>query len=384
MENKNVNNLPKDLFKPLVRKEDTSEFISRPSRTFGQDARRTFFKNKPAVISLILLIIIILMSIFGPHMNEYGNDEQNLARAKMPPHAPVLEKVSWLGFDGTLKEDYKGPNVEAAKRKALARFKNDKDYIDFKVISEGDGSKDSAKVQATYRIYEAKGMKDQYFWLGTDQLGRDQWTRLWLGTRVSLIIAFVAAFFDLIIGVAYGGISGFLGGKVDNVLQRIVEVLVGIPSLVIILLMMLFLDPGITSIVIALAITGWISMSRIVRGEVLKLKNQEYVLAARTLGTPNRKIILKHLLPNISGIIIVNTMFTIPSAVFFEAFLSFIGLGIVPPDASLGSLINIGFQNLRIYPFLLFYPAVLLSIIMIAFNILGDGLRDAFDPKMHK
>lgn len=384
MENKNVNNLPKDLFKPLVRKEDTSEFISRPSRTFGQDARRTFFKNKPAVISLILLIIIILMSIFGPHMNEYGNDEQNLARAKMPPHAPVLEKVSWLGFDGTLKEDYKGPNVEAAKRKALARFKNDKDYIDFKVISEGDGSKDSAKVQATYRIYEAKGMKDQYFWLGTDQLGRDQWTRLWLGTRVSLIIAFVAAFFDLIIGVAYGGISGFLGGKVDNVMQRIVEVLVGIPSLVIILLMMLFLDPGITSIVIALAITGWISMSRIVRGEVLKLKNQEYVLAARTLGTPNRKIILKHLLPNISGIIIVNTMFTIPSAVFFEAFLSFIGLGIVPPDASLGSLINIGFQNLRIYPFLLFYPAVLLSIIMIAFNILGDGLRDAFDPKMHK
>ncbi|WP_033827435.1 oligopeptide ABC transporter permease [Bacillus andreraoultii] len=384
MENKNLNNVPKDLFKPLVRKEDTSEFISRPSRTFGQDARRTFFKNKPAVISLILLIIIILMSIFGPHMNEYGNDEQDLARAKMPPHAPVLEKVSWLGFDGTLKEEYKGPNVEAAKRKALARFKNDKDYIDFKVISEGDGSKDSAEVQATYHIYEAKGMKDQYFWLGTDQLGRDQWTRLWLGTRVSLIIAFVAAFFDLIIGVAYGGISGFLGGKVDNVLQRIVEVLVGIPSLVIILLMMLFLDPGITSIVIALAITGWISMSRIVRGEVLKLKNQEYVLAARTLGTPNRKIILKHLLPNISGIIIVNTMFTIPSAVFFEAFLSFIGLGIVPPDASLGSLINIGFQNLRIYPFLLFYPAVLLSIIMIAFNILGDGLRDAFDPKMHK
>lgn len=384
MENKNLNNVPKDLFKPLVRKEDTSEFISRPSRTFGQDARRTFFKNKPAVISLILLIIIILMSIFGPHMNEYGNDEQDLARAKMPPHAPILEKVSWLGFDGTLKEEYKGPNVEAAKRKALARFKNDKDYIDFKVISEGDGSKDSAEVQATYHIYEAKGMKDQYFWLGTDQLGRDQWTRLWLGTRVSLIIAFVAAFFDLIIGVAYGGISGFLGGKVDNVLQRIVEVLVGIPSLVIILLMMLFLDPGITSIVIALAITGWISMSRIVRGEVLKLKNQEYVLAARTLGTPNRKIILKHLLPNISGIIIVNTMFTIPSAVFFEAFLSFIGLGIVPPDASLGSLINIGFQNLRIYPFLLFYPAVLLSVIMIAFNILGDGLRDAFDPKMHK
>jgi oligopeptide transport system permease protein len=239
-------------------------------------------------------------------------------------------------------------------------------------------------VKATYRIYEAKDMKGTYFWFGSDAVGRDQWTRLWEGTRVSLIIAFVAALLDLAIGVSYGGISAFYGGRVDNIMQRIAEILVGIPNLVIILLMMLVLKPGIISIVIALSITGWIGMSRIVRGEVLKLKNQEFVLASRTLGTSNGTIIRKHLVPNISGIIIINTMFSVPGAIFFEAFLSFIGLGIVPPDASLGSLIDLGFDNLRLYPYMLVFPAIVISVLMIAFNIVGDGLRDAFDPKMHK
>ncbi|MCU9613406.1 ABC transporter permease [Caldibacillus lycopersici] len=384
MDKNNLNDLSKDLFVPLESKEDTSEKISRPSRTFMQDARRTLFKNKPAVISIVILIIVILMSIFGPYMNHWGDNDQELARAKMPPRIPVLEKVSWLGVDGTLREEFKGKDVEDATRKAIARFDNAEDFIDIKVLKEGDGSRNSAEVKAIYHIYEAQNMEDTYFWLGSDPLGRDQWTRLWLGTRVSLIIAFVAALLDILIGVTYGGVSAFYGGKVDNIMQRILEILVGIPNLVIILLMMLVLQPGIVSIVIALCITGWVGMARIVRGEVLKIKSQEFVLAARTLGTPNGTIIRKHLLPNISGIIIVNTMFSIPSAVFFEAFLSFIGLGIVPPDASLGSLINSGFANIRLYPYLLVFPAVLLSVIMIAFNILGDGLRDAFDPKMHK
>ncbi|MCM3588190.1 ABC transporter permease [Mesobacillus maritimus] len=384
MDNKNQNNIPKELFKPLVRKEDTSEKISSPSRTFWQDARRTLFSNKMAMFSIFILVAIILLSIFAPMFNEYGNDDQDLSRAKLPPRVPVLENVSWLGFDGTLSGKYTGNNVEAATAKAIARYDNNEDFIDIKVVSEGDGSRNSAEVKATYHIYDAKGLEDTYFWIGTDTLGRDQWTRLWLGTRVSLIIAFVAAAIDLLIGVSYGGISGFYGGRVDNILQRIVEVLVGIPNLVIILLMMLVLQPGIVSIVIALTITGWTGMARIVRGEILKVKSQEFVLAARTLGTPNGTIIRKHLIPNISGIIIINTMFTIPGAIFFEAFLSFIGLGIVPPDASLGSLIDIGFDNMSLYPYMLVFPAILISVIMIAFNIVGDGLRDAFDPKMHK
>ncbi|SEN43971.1 oligopeptide transport system permease protein [Mesobacillus persicus] len=384
MDNKNQNKIPKDLFKPLVREEDTSEKISSPSRTFGQDARRTLFANKMAMVCIFLLIAIILMSIFGPMFNKYETDDQDLSRAKMPPRVPVLENISWLGFDGTLSSTYNGKDVEQATAKAIARYDNQEDFIDIKVLNEGDGSRNSAEVKATYHIYEAKELQDTYFWIGTDTLGRDQWTRLWEGTRVSLIIAFVAAAIDLVVGVAYGGVSGFYGGRVDNILQRIVEILVGIPNLVIILLMMLVLQPGIVSIVIALTITGWTGMARIVRGEVLKVKSQEFVLAARTLGTPNGTIIRKHLVPNISGIIIINTMFTIPGAIFFEAFLSFIGLGIVPPDASLGSLIDIGFDNMTLYPHLLIFPAILISVIMIAFNIVGDGLRDAFDPKMHK
>jgi oligopeptide transport system permease protein len=324
------------------------------------------------------------MSIVGPWMNDFGSDDQDLKRAKMPPRVPVLENVSWLGMDGTLSGTFQGKDVQQATAKANARFDNKEEFIDIKVLNKGDGTRNSAEVEATYRIYEAKDMKDTYFWFGSDALGRDQWTRLWEGTRVSLIIAFVAAVLDLVIGVAYGGISGFYGGRVDNVMQRIAEILVGIPNLVIILLMMLVLKPGIISIVIALSITGWIGMSRIVRGEVLKLKNQEFVLASRTLGTSNGTIIRKHLVPNISGIIIINTMFSVPGAIFFEAFLSFIGLGIVPPDASLGSLIDLGFDNLRLYPYMLVFPAIVISVLMIAFNIVGDGLRDAFDPKMHK
>ncbi|NYE06145.1 oligopeptide transport system permease protein [Bacillus niacini] len=384
MDKNNLNNIPKDLFVPLVRKEDTSEKISAPSRTFFQDAKRTLLGNKPAVFSMILILFIIIMSIVGPWMNDFGSDEQDLKRAKMPPRVPVLENVSWLGMDGTLSGKFQGKDVQQATAKANARFDNKEEFIDIKVLNKGDGTRNSAEVEATYRIYEAKDMKDTYFWFGSDALGRDQWTRLWEGTRVSLIIAFVAAVLDLVIGVAYGGISAFYGGRVDNVMQRIAEILVGIPNLVIILLMMLVLKPGIISIVIALSITGWIGMSRIVRGEVLKLKNQEFVLASRTLGTSNGTIIRKHLVPNISGIIIINTMFSVPGAIFFEAFLSFIGLGIVPPDASLGSLIDLGFDNLRLYPYMLVFPAIVISVLMIAFNIVGDGLRDAFDPKMHK
>ncbi|MFZ3580044.1 oligopeptide ABC transporter permease [Virgibacillus sp. DJP39] len=378
------NKIPKELLQPLKREEDTSEKIAKPSRTFLQDASRTFLKNKLAILSLIVLFIIIVLSIFGPSMNKYGYNDQDVTRGTMPPRVAALENIDWLGFDGTHEGEFSDDTVEKATTDAYMRYDNRKEFIDIEVIDKGNGTEDSATVAATYHIYEAKELNDSYFWLGTDNLGRDQWTRLWRGTRVSLYIAFLAAAIDLVIGVAYGGISGYYGGRVDNTMQRIIEVLVGIPNLVVILLMIIILQPGILSITIALTITGWIGMARIVRGEVLKIKNMEFVLASRTLGSPTRKIITSHLLPNISGVIIINTMFTIPGAIFFEAFLSFIGLGLVPPEASLGTLIDTGFSYIRIYPFMLLYPAIVISVIMIAFNIVADGLRDAFDPKMHK
>ncbi len=219
---------------------------------------------------------------------------------------------------------------------------------------------------------------------GTDQFGRDLWVRTWMGTRISLLIAFVAALLDLTVGVAYGAVSALSGGKVDAVMQRIIEVLVGIPHLIIVILLMMVLPAGIWTIVVALSITGWVNMARLVRAEILKLKNQEFVMAAQVLGTRTPQVILKHLIPNTVGVIVINAMFTIPSAIFTEAFLSFIGIGMQEPAASLGVLINNGYQVLRNFPHVLIYPAIIIVLIMVCFSTLGDGLRDALDPRMRK
>ena len=194
----------------------------------------------------------------------------------------------------------------------------------------------------------------------------------------------MAAIVDTVIGVAYGGISAYFGGRTDNIMQRIVEILTGVPNLILIILFILIFDPGVFTIILAMTITGWIGMSRLVRGQILKLKNQEFVLAARTLGASSTRLIFKHLIPNTLGAIIITLMFTIPAAIFFEAFLSFIGIGLQPPQASLGTLINDGYKELRTFPYLLVIPSIIIVLLMVSFNLLADGLRDAFDPKMRK
>ncbi|WP_226576947.1 oligopeptide ABC transporter permease [Halobacillus litoralis] len=369
----------KDLFVPVDTTNDESDKITRPSLSFWQDSFIRLRKNVGAMIGLFVLIILTVMAIFGPYMNEYGEYDQDLSRSKMPPK---VEGLGWLGMDGMLTDVQSADTLERAQEKALMRFNNQDEFIETEVLNDGSNG-EKAEVQATYDVYAAKGMEEN-FWFGTDGLGRDQWTRTWIGTRVSLYIAFLAAAIDMLIGVTYGGISAYYGGRVDNYMQRFIEILVGIPNLVLVILMILILEPGILSITIALAIAGWISMARIVRGQILKLKNQEFVLASRTLGAKDNRILQKHLIPNVLGLIIINTMFSIPSAIFFEAFLSFIGLGLPTPMASLGTLINAGFQSLQIYPHILLFPAIIISLIMIAFNVLADGLRDAFDPKMRE
>ncbi|MCA0983807.1 ABC transporter permease [Halobacillus yeomjeoni] len=370
----------KDLFVPVERTDNDSEKINRPSLSFWQDSFIRLRKNVGAMIGLFVLIALGVMAIFGPYMNSYGEFEQDLSRAKMPPK---VEGLGWLGMDGTLSSVQTADTLEKAEQKAYMRFNNQEEFITLQTLNDGSNGQ-PAEVEAEYDVYAAKGMEDQSFWFGTDGLGRDLWTRTWMGTRISLYIALLAATIDMIIGVAYGGISAYYGGRVDNYMQRIIEILVGIPNLVIVILMILILEPGILSITIALTITGWISMARIVRGQVLKLKNQEFVLASRTLGSKDNRILRKHLVPNVLGLIIINTMFTIPAAIFFEAFLSFIGLGLPTPIASLGTLIDDGFKSLQIYPHILLFPAIVISLIMIAFNVLADGLRDAFDPKMRE
>lgn len=221
-------------------------------------------------------------------------------------------------------------------------------------------------------------------WFGTDDLGRDLFVRTLWGARISLSVGLVSAFINFIIGVIYGGISGFYGGMVDNIMMRIVEIIWSVPTLLYVVLLMVLLGSGLINIYIALGISYWAGMARMVRGQVLSLKQQEFVLAAKALGAKDFRIIVKHLVPNCIGPIIVTLTMAIPTAIFTEAFLSFIGLGVSAPMASLGALCNNAIEAFRSHPYQLFFPAVSICLIMLAFNLLGDGLRDALDPKMRK
>lgn len=220
------------------------------------------------------------------------------------------------------------------------------------------------------------------YWLGTDSLGRDLWSRIWVGARVSLTIGFVVTLINQFIGIIVGGFSGYIGGKLDMFIMRVIDVMYGIPSLIVAILVMLVRGAGISSLIIAMIIIGWIGSARFVRGQVLQLKNDEYILAARVLGASNLRIILRHLFPNILGLIITNVTMAIPGAIFQEAFLSYIGLGIQPPNPSWGILAKEGQQNLMVYPWEIIVPAFFISTMMLSLNLLGDGLRDAFDPRM--
>jgi oligopeptide transport system permease protein len=303
--------LTPDLFESAGVAAEEGERIAGPPVGFWKDSWRRLKKNRGALISLGVIVILFAMAfVIGPLLSQYSPDAQNMARR------------------------YGGPSAE--------------------------------------------------FWFGTDKFGRDMWTRVWAGTRVSLYIALLAALLDMFVGVTFGAVSGFLGGRVDDVMQRLIEILNGVPYLVVAILAMVIFEPGIITISIAIGLTGWTYMARIVRGRMMQLKDQEFALASRSLGASKFRLVWKHLIPNSLGPIVINLMFTIPAAIFAEAFLSFIGLGIRVPEASLGSLISDGAGQIRFYAYLLWYPSVVFCLIMICFNLLGDGLRDALDPKMRK
>jgi len=221
-------------------------------------------------------------------------------------------------------------------------------------------------------------------WFGTDDLGRDLFERTWKGAQISLFVGVMAALIDLIIGIIYGGIMGYYGGKVDEIMNRFAEILYAIPYLLVVILLLVVMEPSLTTIIVAMSITGWINMAWIVRGQIMQLKNQEYALASKALGAGAMRIIFRHLIPNAMGPILVTMTLTVPSAIFTEAFLSFLGLGVQSPVASWGTMINDGVKSMTLYPWRLFFPAFFLSLTMFAFNVFGDGVRDAFDPKLKK
>lgn len=313
------------------------------SQSFWKDVFIRYFRKTSAVIGLLLIVLITFIAVIGPDMNVYTYSEQNLSQKNFAPRVKVLEKFGIM--DGSEK------------------------------MRTTTGTK-------TVNYYIEKGLTDLYYWFGSDNFGRDIWTRTWSGARVSLIIAVAAAIIDMVIGMSYGLISGYFGGKVDMCMQRFLEIANGIPRLVIVTLLLLVLRPGMITIIFALMLTEWVGMSRIARAEMLKLKEQEFVLASRTLGAGSFFIIFKEVLPNIIGPIITQVMFSIPTAIFTEAFLSFVGLGIPVPQCSLGSLISEGFNSFTTHPYQIVPPIIVMALLMLSFNLVGDGLREALDPKM--
>lgn len=300
-----------DDFEPLPEGVVVQDELVREKTSYIQNVWHNFKKNKLALISAIILLVLILLVIFGPMMNQYDYASNDYSKINMPPNADN--------------------------------------------------------------------------WFGTDAIGRDLWTRVWVGGRVSLLIALLSTAVSYTIGMLIGGVSGYYGGRVDMILMRIIDVLSGIPDLIYMTLLMLVLGAGnIGTLVIAMSVTGWMSPARAIRGQVLQLKQREFVIASKTLGASPMRLIFKHLIPNFLGNIVVGMSMFMPSMIFDEAFLSYIGLGITPPHPSWGQLIKSAADSFRYYPYQFLIPCILISLTMLCFYLMGDGLRDALDPKLRK
>ena len=298
--------IKRELFKKLDDSEKNSEFIAIQTRTYFQNARIRFLRNKLAVVGLVFTVIIILVAIFGPILSRYNYHSQDLSNTNALP--------------------------------------------------------------------------SMMHWFGTDKFGRDIFVRICYGARISLSIGFSAAFINLIIGVIYGGVAGYIGGKVDMVMMRIVDILYSIPEMLYIILIMIVLGSNITSILIGISVYAWIGMARLVRTQVMSLKQQEFSLAAFVMGASKSRILFKHLIVNSIGPIIVSVTMMIPSAIFMESFLSMVGIGIALPMASWGTLANDARSLIFTHPIQIIWPIAAISLTMLSLNFVGDGLGEALDP----
>ncbi|MCD4712517.1 MAG: ABC transporter permease [Clostridiales bacterium] len=383
------------------------EEITRPSLTYWQDAWRRLKKHRLAMIGIVLIVFIVLFGTLGPYLTPYSYSDQSNDFKNLPPRLEIFEVEE--GINLYLSSDYNMFLVldNGKMDKKLKLDKRDPINKVYTYLLDAENSDEAVILDFSYNTLKDKQGYDYDFTIeykgevfnystgtkfnlsfpfGTDDLGRDVLTRVMYGARISLLIAVVATMVNLFIGVIYGSISGFEGGRVDNIMMRIVDIINSIPLMLYVILLMVWFrkSDGLTNIIIALSSVYWVGMARLVRGQMLSLKEQEFVLAARVIGVPKYKIILRHLIPNAIGPIIVSMTMMIPSAVFTEAFLSFIGLGVSAPQASWGTLANNALSGLITYPYQLFFPALAIAITMLAFNFLGDGLRDALDPRLRK
>lgn len=376
---------------PLEQSSQDREKIWSKNRTFAGDVWYRFRHKPTAIAGFIIIVLLLLFAFAGPLFSPYSYSDQDLSIVNVPPlmkvyrlpdgsHAFISPALTLVGADrnGSLTGTLPTVRDEAAKRMTIF------DANGTEVALYYGGAKYVVADEATGDIYPSSYLWNRDHVLGTDALGRDILTRLMYGTRVSLLVAFVAVLVNLAIGIVYGGISGYLGGTVDAVMMRVVEIISTIPLTLYVILIMQIFGQQLKSIIIALGCVYWVSMAQVVRGQVLSLKQQEFVLAARTIGSSTGTILSRHLIPNAMGPILVTATMLIPSAIFMEAFLGYMGIGLKPPLASLGTMCNDANANLRTSPHELLIPAAVICLIMFAFNFVGDGLRDALDPKLKK
>lgn len=372
------NNLPEDIqnldasmFAPQQVEEIHDEKFQTKPVGFFKDALIRLGKDKVTMISVCVIAFIILLALIIPNVTGYGYTDQNLALKDLPPKIPYLEKIGIA--DGT----------RVLTNRKVAGLSDTSRYPEGAVLETFNNFMAKGQEMCDVKVdaYKMAGAPDgEYHLFGTDYLGRDLLTRLFKGTRISLLIAFFSVITNVIIGVVYGAISGYYGGRIDIVLTHFAEVLDGMPYIVVTILFMILFGSGMLSIILALCMTGWIGTSRLIRAQFYRFKGREYVLAARTLGVPDRTLIFRHILPNCVGPLITRSMIAIPGAIFSESFLAYLGLGIKPPNPSIGVLLSDGQKVLLQYPYQTVFPAVLISLLMIAFNLFANGLRDALDP----
>lgn len=338
---------------------------------FFKDAMLRFCRSKISIVAFVGIVLVITLSLVVPAISRWDYNDQDLNRINLPPKMPVLENAGIL--DGTRwltnrRVDGLGDTSRYPEGCILR-------VINHRMVQ----GVEMCDIKVDY--YKYSGVEDgTYFWMGTDYLGRDLWVRMWRGARVSLAIAFISVICNVCIGIVYGSIAGYYGGKVDMIMMRITEIIGSFPEIVVVTLFILFFGTGMLSICLCLVVQNWIGTARMIRSQFYRYKGSEYVLAARTLGVKDMALIFRHILPNSIGPIITRAMIAVPSAIFTESFLAYIGLGIRAPESSIGVLLSQGQKVMQQYPNQVFFPAVVISLLMIAFNMLSNGLRDAFDP----
>lgn len=429
-----LTDLSEDDFSPASRQEKDDFIQDRQSVSYWKDAWRRLKKNVVAMVALGVIVFLFLFAFIGPLLIPYGYEQFNSGSENLFPYHYTLEDQQRLDEEIAARTQSAVVDVdqliEEAKAEAEAKgekfTKKDEAVIKAQAkVASQNASKDTEDVDPE-AVRKELGIKKHLFGystkelerkaegesvfphvFGTDMYGRDILVRVMYGTRVSMSVGVFAALLVLVIGALYGAISGYCGGKVDAVMQRIVELIYAVPEMLVVLLIatamkpilteyvnssgggpiksfVSVLGPNLISLFIAFGMLYWVTMSRIIRGQVLQLKQQEYVTAARALGASGARIIRRHLIPNCIGQIVVTTCLQIPSAIFLESFLSYLGVGVSAPLPSLGSMATDALSGMYTYTYRLIVPSVVLSVMILAFNLFGDGLRDALDPKLKK